>query len=160
MSYTDHELSWDDSISRESSFELLPEGDYNFRVLKFERGRHPGSDKLPPCNKAILTVEVTDGVHTGTLETNLFLHTKTEGILCAFFAAIGQRRHGENLVPRWNEVMGSAGCCKVGVRSWKGNDGQERQSNEIRTWYEKGKQIELKQPAPPIQQAAYTPGAF
>ena len=56
--------------------------------------------------------------------------------------------------------MGSAGCCKVGVRSWKGNDGQERQSNEIRTWYEKGKQIELKQPAPPIQQAAYTPGAF
>ena len=84
MSYTDHELSWDDSISRESTFELLPEGDYNFRVLKFERGRHPGSDKLPPCNKAILTVEVTDGVHTGTLETNLFLHTKTEGILCAF----------------------------------------------------------------------------
>ena len=34
-------------------------------------------------------------------------------------------------------VPGSKGRCKVKVRNWKGNDGEERQSNEIVRFYPK-----------------------
>ena len=71
-----HEMGWDDEIQQESSFILLPEGDYRFTVEKFDRARHNGSDKIPPCNKAILHFRVfsPDGSSV-LLQENLFLHT-------------------------------------------------------------------------------------
>ena len=37
-----HELGWDDQIEKGGSdFIVLPEGDYDFVVTEFERGRHP-----------------------------------------------------------------------------------------------------------------------
>lgn len=70
-------FNWDDEIEKESEFVLLPEGTYNFEVIKFERGNHNGSDKLPPCKKAILTIKIfgNKGEET-TIIHNLFLHTK------------------------------------------------------------------------------------
>lgn len=146
------EIGWDDTISKDSEFVLLPEGDYKFTVTKFERARHNGSDKLPPCNKAVLTLELTDGFQNGIMQHNLFLHRKCEGMLCAFFTAIGQRKHGEALTPRWDQVIGATGTCKIGVRKWKGNDGSERESNEIRKFYEKD-----SQPAAPSYQPTQQP---
>ena len=50
-------LDWNDIIEDDGQeFVLLEEGDYNFIVRDFERGRFPGSAKLPACNKAILTL--------------------------------------------------------------------------------------------------------
>jgi len=46
----ERELGWEDIISKDADeyeYALLPEGDYNFTVESFERGRHPGSEKLP-----------------------------------------------------------------------------------------------------------------
>lgn len=150
------EIGWDDVIQNDSEFTVVPEGDYTFTVKKFERGRHNGSDRLPPCNKAILTIEVSNGHDKTTLTHNLFLHRKTEGMLCAFFTAIGQRKHGEQLVPRWNQVMGSTGTCKVVVEEWTGNDNVKRQSNRIAKFYEKP-----AAPAQPTtQQQSFTPGQF
>ena len=157
------EWGWDTPIENDSEFQLLPEGDYNFRVVKFERGRHSGSDKLPPCNKAILTIELWNGSAKSTIEHNLFLHSKCEGLLCEFFTAIGQRRHGERLVPRWNEVIGATGTCKVSVREWTSSrDGRTMQSNDIKRFYEKGHAIEsLSNTAPAAQpQAGYKAGSF
>lgn len=158
--YQNQEIGWDDSIENDNEFTLLPEGDYQFTVTKFERARHNGSEKLPPCNKAVLTLEVTDGVNRAQIVHNLFLHRKCEGMLCAFFTAIGQRRHGEQLVPRWNQVIGSGGTCKVGVRTWTGNDGQPRQSNEIRKFYEPGQPASAPVQQQPAQQQSFTPGRF
>lgn len=163
--YQNQEIGWDDAISKDSEFTLLPEGDYSFTVTKFERARHNGSDKLPPCNKAILTLELTDGINEGTITHNLFLHRKCEGMLCAFFTAIGQRKHGETLNPKWNMVTGSTGTCKVGVRSWTGRDGQQMQSNEIRKFYEKDAAPQPQAAPEPRQQSftqasGYTPGKF
>lgn len=59
MSEIERELGWDDEISRESDFTIIPEGDYDFTVTGFERGRYDGSEKLPPCNMAIVTLAVT-----------------------------------------------------------------------------------------------------
>lgn len=134
---TDRELGWDDQIENDGgAFEVLPEGDYSFTVEKFERARHTGSDKVPPCNKAVLTLSVTDGTHSGTVMVNLFLYSKFEWKLCQFFTAIGQRKHGEAIRMNWNAVPGAAGVCKVKIRKWTGTDGKERESNEVDTFYD------------------------
>ena len=41
-------MDWNDVIEDDGQeFVLLPEGDYNFVVTNFERGRFPGSAKIP-----------------------------------------------------------------------------------------------------------------
>ena len=159
--YLNGEIGWDGAIEHDSEFQLLPEGDYNFRIVKFERGRHSGSDKLPACNKAILTIELSNGSMKSTIEHNLFLHSKCEGLLCEFFTAIGQRKHGERLIPKWDQVIGATGTCKVSIREWESSrDGRKMQSNDIKRFYEKGHAISAPQPSAAAPQAGYTAGTF
>lgn len=160
----ERELGWDDEISRESDFTIIPEGDYDFTVTGFERGRHDGSEKLPPCNMAIvsLAVALPDG-STMTLKHRLFLHSRCEGLLSAFFTGIGLKRKGEPLRMNWNAVPGAHGRCKITVRSWKGKNGEDMQSNDIKKFYDTydsapQAQQQYQQPAPqqyaqPVQQA-------
>lgn len=132
------ELGWDDEISREGrEFLLLPEGDYNFVVESYERARHPGSDKLPACNKAILHLRVTAPEGEIHLEHNLFLHQRTEGFLSEFFTSIGLKKPGEPLRMNWNQVPGCTGRLKLGVHTWRTKDGEERKSNQVKKFYPK-----------------------
>ena len=134
----DRELGWDDVIERDGGeFILLPIGDYEFTVETFERARHAGSAKLPPCNKAVITLVIDSPEGQVKLTHNLFLHTSTEGLLSAFFGAIGQKKKGERLQMNWNLVPGSKGKAKIGTRTWKDKDGNDRQSNEISRFYPK-----------------------
>ena len=142
------ELGWDDEIENDSpEFVILPEGDYEFVVTKFERGRHNGSEKLPPCNKAILTLQVAGEKGVALITHNLFLHSKCEGMLCAFFTAIGQRKHGEKLKMNWNNVIGASGRLKLGIRTWAGNDGAEKTSNDVKKFYEPEENAGSQQPS-------------
>lgn len=130
------EFGWDEEIQNDGSpFQIIPEGDYKFIVKKFERARHSGSEKIPACNKAILTIAVASGEVSGEVQTNLFLHSKFEWKLCQFFTAIGQRKHGEAMRMNWGAVPGSSGVCHVGIRKWTGNDGKEHESSEITEFY-------------------------
>lgn len=133
----ERELGWDDEISRESDFTIIPEGDYDFTVTGFERGRYDGSEKLPPCNMAIDTLAVTlpDG-SAANIRHRLFLHTRCEGLLSAFFTGIGLKRKGEPLRMNWNAVPGAHGRCKITVRSWKGKNDENMQSNDIKKFYD------------------------
>lgn len=45
------ELGWDDEIEKGADYVLLPEGEYDFTIESFERGRFEGSDKAPACPK-------------------------------------------------------------------------------------------------------------
>lgn len=160
----ERELGWDDEISRESNFVIIPEGDYDFTVVSFERGRHEGSDKLPPCNKAILTlkIDLPDGT-TQNMTHNLFLHSKTEGLLSAFFTCIGQKKKGEPLRMNWNAVIGARGRCKISIRNWKNKNGEDMQSNDIKKFYEpesNAKPAQPTQPTAPAPSGVYTPGKF
>ena len=47
----------------------------------------------------------------------------------------------------WGAVPGSSGMCRVGVRKWTGNDGKERESNEITEFYDPESAPEFKPPA-------------
>ena len=78
-SFDDREFGWDDEIEKDSpDYITLPEGDYDFEVVDFERARHEGSEKLPPCNKAIVHIKVEGkdaGGHEGVaiIRHQLFL---------------------------------------------------------------------------------------
>lgn len=141
------EFNWDDVIQNDGEeFVLLPEGDYDFVVKSFERGRHNGSEKLPPCNKAVLKIEVSNGQQKSTITHNLMLHSKCEGLICAFFTGIGHRKHGEQLRMDWNRVAGSRGRCKVGVRTWKNKNGEDQKSNEIKKFYDPAESAQATKP--------------
>lgn len=118
------------SAEREENSSFFPEGDYNFVVESYERARHPGSDKLPACNKAILHLRVTAPEGEIHLEHNLFLHQRTEGFLSEFFTSIGLKKPGEALRMNWNQVSGCTGRLKLGVHTWRTKDGEERKSNQ------------------------------
>lgn len=128
------ELSWNDEINdlEGKGFTVLPAGVYPFEVRGFERARFKGSAKLPACNQAKLTLVVGDPSNQATINHNLFLHEKTMGFLCEFFRSIGQRKHGQACTMDWGKVPGSTGRCKVGIRTFTGDDKEERQMNEIK----------------------------
>jgi len=136
MTDFDRELSWDDEISKEDSFVLLPEGDYNFTVESYERARHNGSEKIPPCNKAIVKIRVCSSEGDVTLQHTLLLHTKMEWKLSEFFLAIGQKKPGEPLRMNWNQVPGSTGRLSLYIDTYK-KDGKEYQNNKIKQFYQK-----------------------
>ncbi|MEI3112508.1 MAG: hypothetical protein V8T13_00805 [[Ruminococcus] lactaris] len=132
----ERELNWDDEIEKDGNeFVLLPEGDYDFTVESFERGRHSGSEKLPPCNKAVLKLRIESDNGSALITHNLFLHTRTEGMISAFFTSIGQKKKGEKVKMNWNAVIGAKGRCRIGIHSWKGNDGEDRKGNDVKKFY-------------------------
>ncbi|MEG1086140.1 MAG: DUF669 domain-containing protein [Anaerovoracaceae bacterium] len=153
--FEDHEFDWDSEIENDGAgFILLAEGDYDFEVASFERGRFAGSDKMPACNQANLFLKVKGkDLETGkegeaTIRHRLLLHTKTEWTLCEFFAGIGQRKKGEKLKMNWNLVVGSHGKAKVGIREYNG-----KKYNEIKKFYEPSE-------PPKQQQTSFNPGEF
>ena len=118
MNYEDNEreLNWDDTIEKDSQFILLPGGDYDFTVESFDRGRHPGSEKMPPCNMAILKIRISTSRREVIITHRLFLHSRSEGRLSEFFTSIGQKKKGEALRMNWSTVPGSTGRLKLGTR--------------------------------------------
>ena len=153
----EREFEWDDEIENDKGdWTLLPEGEYPFTVTSYERKRFAGSAKLPPCNQAELTIEI-DGGDNGktTIYHNLFLHTKTEGLLCAFFTAIGQRKPGERLKMNWPSVVGAKGRCKVYIDKWNDKDGNPRENNRIKDFLEPN-----VQPSKQITSGEWKAGSF
>lgn len=132
----ERELGWDDEIQKDGGeFVLLPVGDYNFTVTKFERARFNGSEKMPACNQAKLEITVHSPEHGDVVVFhNLFLHSKTEGLLSNFFAGIGLKKKGEPLKMNWPAVLGRRGRLKLDIRNYV-SKGEPRSSNEIKTFY-------------------------
>ena len=72
-------MDWTDTIESDGQeFILLPEGDYNFVVSAFERGRFPGSTKMQACNKATLTLQVETKQGVASVRTDLILNRLVE----------------------------------------------------------------------------------
>ena len=153
MSEFEKELGWDDEISQESEFVILPEGDYDFEVISFERSRSNGSEKLPPSNMAILNIRVTNGKESTTVKEYLVLHTKMEWKLSQFFRSIGQKKQGETVRMNWNAVPGAKGRCKLAIEVFTNDKGEEKEYNRIEKFYD------YTAPAA-ASSHAWKPGAF
>lgn len=125
-------FDWDDEIENDGQeFVTLPEGDYVFTVTGFERGRYPGSAKIPPCNKASLTLQVKTEQGTANVYTDLILYRSLEWKISSFFRSIGQKKHGERLVMDWNNVVGLRGRAHFKPRTYTDRNGNERTANDV-----------------------------
>ena len=113
----EREFGWEDTIEKDSEYVLLPDGLYHFTVIGMERTR-----------QAIVSIKIVANEGETELRHNLFLHSSTEGMLSAFFAAIGQKKKGEPLRMNWNTIIGATGVCKVGTRQYKENNYNEVKS--------------------------------
>ena len=126
-------MDWNDTVVNDGSqFIILEPGDYNFEVTSFERGRFPGSVKIPPCNKAILTltVHLGDG-SVAVAHTDIILYRSLEWRISSFFRCIGLKKKGENLVMDWSRVLGSKGRARFKPRDYTDKDGNPRQANDV-----------------------------
>lgn len=125
-------LDWNDSIETDGQdFILLDEGDYNFTVTNFERGRFPGGAKIPACNKATITVKVDSEKGTANVKFDLLLYRSVEWKISAFFRSIGQKKSGEKLVMDWNKVIGSQGRAHFKQKVYTNNAGEEKTANDL-----------------------------
>lgn len=124
-------LDWDSEISNDgASFTTLPEGDYNFEVTDFERGRFPGSAKISPCPKAVLTLRVKGEEGIANFHTDLILASNMEWQISAFFRSIGQKKKGQAFRPDWTKVVGQKGRAHLKVKDYV-KDGETRSINEV-----------------------------
>lgn len=133
------ELEWDSEIENDGQeYVTLPEGDYDFAVVGFERQRYTPSAKakLPPCPMAVLTLRFDGQAGVTTVKDKLYLHSSVEWRLCAFFTSIGQRRHGERITMNWGAVPGAQGRAKLGIRKYTDDKGRERSINEVLEYLE------------------------
>ena len=124
-------LDWDSEIEADGQFVEL-NGDYNFQITSMERGRFPGSTKLPACNKATLTLLVIESPgKSATVKTDLILHKSLEWKLSQFFRCIGQKQHGERITMNWDKVEGSCGRAHFKTRKYTDKNGKERTVNDV-----------------------------
>lgn len=130
-------MEWDDVIENDGQeFVLLPEGDYQFEVVAFERGRFPGGPKVPACNKATVTLQVRTPDGIARVRTDLLLYRTLEWKISSFFRSIGQKKHGERLTMDWNHIIGFRGRAHFKVRDYTDKDGNARQANEVDRFYD------------------------
>lgn len=121
-------FDWDDEIENdgeERSFVVLEEGDYDFEVVKFERGHYtPSADaKTPPCNQAIVTLKVSVDEGDCLITEKLPMASTMEWKISAFFRSIGLKKHGEKLKMKWNETIGCKGRAHITKTQGSKNDG-------------------------------------
>lgn len=133
------ELGWDDEISQEMEFELLPAGTYDFKVESMERGRFGGSEKMAPCNMANLRLQVYDPISgkSGSVFDTLYLNSKAEWRLSQFFTAIGQKKKGEPLRPNWTMVPGSSGKVEIEINRYQDKNGNQKENNKVKRYIQK-----------------------
>lgn len=128
------ELPWDAEITDESECVTLPEGDYEFEIDHYERARHAGSDKIPPCNKAIVyfRIKSEDGKEV-TIQENYLLHRKLEWKLSELFRGVGLKNKDETIRMDWNALPGLKGKAYVIIVS--GMNNPDAKYNRIKKIY-------------------------
>lgn len=111
-------LDWDDEVEfdgEERSFVTVEEGDYDFEVLKFERGHYtPSSNaKTPACNQAIITLKIAVEDGDCYIQDKFPLASTMEWKISSFFRSIGLKKHGEKLKMKWQEAVGLKGRAHI-----------------------------------------------
>ena len=125
-------LAWDDTIGTDSATpSILEEGDYDFEVISLEKGSFPGSQKISPCPKAMLTLGVNTPEGTTKVRTDILLSRCLEWKISEFFRSIGKKRHGEKIVMNWDAVVGAKGRAHIVQRTYTTKSGNPKTVNDV-----------------------------
>lgn len=125
-------LDWDSTISSDSEYTLLENGDYNYTVTNLEK-TYTQKTGAP---MAKVTLKVYDEANETSIIDNLVLQQNCEWKLSQFFRSIGQKKHGEPYRMDWSKVVGSTGRCKVKNETFTNQDGKEIKTNRIERYYD------------------------
>ena len=111
-------FDWDDEIEDDGaqlSFVTLEEGDYEFEVVKFERGHYTPKNnaKTPACNQAVVTLKIATDAGDCYIKENFPLASTMEWKISAFFRSVGLKKHGEKLKMKWTDAIGSKGMAHI-----------------------------------------------
>ena len=122
--YNDNQqLDWDSEIEDDGKqFVIVPPGTYNFTVTNFERSHYEGSDKVPPCNMAVITGALDGYDGNATFTERLYMLKQYEWKLSSFFRCIGQKQQGERIKMDWKAVPGARGKVKISTRKHQGKE--------------------------------------
>ena len=151
-------LGWDDEITNDGEYSgeesvVLPEGNYDFEVIKTEQAWYDGSKKIPACNMAKLFLRIDGGdLGKALCVEQIYLLERLEWKAAAFLRSIGLKKHGEPIA--WRQLMhcdGERGRCKVYVDEYEGTDGKTHTSNNVKNFFDKEEQQPKK---------AFKKGAF
>ena len=115
----DDMLNWDDGLeaSEEREFTLLPVGEYEFIVAKFEKAISKAGS-----NMAVLTLDVQSDDGHYPIFDRLVLTTKMQWKLSQFFECIGLQKKGEPLKKMpWSKIVGVEGRIKIAHDTYNGN---------------------------------------
>lgn len=120
----DQELSWDAVINTDApEYVLLPEGDYDFAVEKYERNRFNGSDKIPPCNQlTVFLLVANENGEMSSIRHNFFMLKSKEGFIGSFLTSLGLKKENEAIKLDLDKLVGASGRAHVTVRTY--NDKQ------------------------------------
>ena len=129
-------LSFDSEVSKENEFQLIPNGDYQFVVVSYERTQFDGSEKMCACPEVdvVLSVKYQENGEEKSRDVTykIFLNKKVEGRISEFFEGIGMKKKSEPFRMAWNEIVGKSGKLKMGSRTYQGTD-----FNDIKKFYPK-----------------------
>ena len=125
-----------------SEYPVLPKGVYAFSVVKIDRERFGGSEKMPPCWNCIVTIEVDAGdVGLGkvTMTENLYMTKKKSWKIRDFFVCIGLvDKSAESFTPQWNKAIGEVGVVETTNHEYNGNT-----YNDVKKFLEPAKGAEM-----------------
>ena len=151
-------LGWDDQIQNDGEYSgeenvVLPEGNYDFEVIKTEQAWFDGSSKIPACNMAKVFLRIDGGeLGKALCVENIYLLEGLEWKASAFLRSLGLKKHGEPIA--WRQLVhcdGERGRCRIYVDGYKGRDGDVKKSNKVKSFFDKEEQAPKK---------SFTRGAF
>ena len=124
----DTALDWNTPLFAEPApdFVVLPPGEYEFTVKKFERSMYQGGTSkkdghaIQPCPLAKITMEVQTANGIGLVNDTLFLRANAVWKISAFFQSIGMAKEGQPFTPDWNGAVGCTGKFKTKNREYNG----------------------------------------
>ena len=155
-------IDWDDEITNDGEYSneesvVLPEGNYPFEVIKTEQAWFDGSQKIPACNMAKVFLRIDGGeLGKALCVENIYLLEKLEWKAAAFLRSIGLKKHGEPI--SWRKLLhcdGETGRCKIYVDDYTGKDGQVKQSNKVKSFFDKEESKQEQAPKKTFKKGAF-----
>lgn len=135
--YKGKELGWDDSVEKGAEYVLLPEGEYDFTIESFERGRFEGSEKAPACPRAELKVKVETPDGVCVMNESLLLYDRMQWKLAEFFLSIGAEEVDGRVKMNWNMVPRATGRAIIEQRA--GQKDPSKKFNHVKKFLPKPK---------------------